>query len=335
MTDTATPLGELHVQEILTRLLNRSVPFRSWLLAQMGAESAPTRAVDLGAHAPGLQFIGARQSVHEADGETDIQVDWSRGTEASIEKQGDETVGSSDASVALRMLIEVKVNAAYQDRQGSRYRERAARIVAAGAVQRAIAVLSAPRSYIAASHAETRQFEVSIALEDILPWVQADDPRDGAALGEALRRAADAEPLGAKGLFPDAHTAVFHELSRRGLPFELTNHPTDWAFLRYPAAGAGTRFRYRIREGVVELRLNRSYPGDPSLPGVHLPSYIERLRRGTETIYRHRGVRLSPEARAGRLSATDVTTVAAALSDLAAWWRHRNDEMPPAAEVGA
>lgn len=116
------------------------------------------------------------------------------------------------------------------------------------------------------------------------------------------------------------HDGLAAEFARSGAPFRLTNHATDWVFLDHPACGKGVRCRYRIRGGHAELRLNKKFPADHSLPGVMLPAFVERIPAGMETVYRFRGLRVSESAKRGAPSEADVREIAAALGRLTEWW---------------
>jgi hypothetical protein len=297
-------IGEVDVQDVLARALAGAASFRDRLLARIGQGDFATDT--------GARFVRAVRSVHEADGETDVQADWMR-----------------DGIGRLRLMVEVKLGAQFMPQQGARYRARAARALAAGRADRATTVLLAPTSYFEGANVEARHFDLSVSLEEVLPWISDCDAPGAVLIREALDRLAAGQPLGGKGLFRSMHDAIAREIDARALPFRVTNHATDWVFLDHPAAGKGVRFRYRIREGVAELRLDKSFSGAHTLPGVTRPAYVVHLPRNTETVYRHSGLRVSDRTRAGTATDADVGAIVAALDELARWWAGRGSVGAP------
>lgn len=300
----AAGIGEVDVQDILARAFASVAPFRDRILARIGQGEFATET--------GACFISAVRSVSEADGETDVQADWTR---AGVGR--------------LRLLVEVKLNAQFMPLQGARYRARAARARAAALADRTTTLLLAPKAYLDGANVEARHFDVCVSLEEVLPWVADCDARGAVLIREALGRLAQGEPLGGKGLFRGIHDAIAREIEARALPFRVTNHATDWVFLDHPAAGKGVRFRYRIGEGVAELRLNKSFIGTHTLPGVTRPAFVVHLSRNAETVYRHSDLRVSNRARAGTATDEEIGAIVSALDELARWWADRKSACAP------
>jgi len=294
-------ISEIHVQDAFASLLLSSVGFRTAFLARVG-ERAGVNA----------QFYGATRSIHEQDGETDIQAEWRR-----------------EDGGRLRVLIEVKLAAQFMPRQGERYQTRAARALAEGNAKRVRTVLLAPRLYFASANVEASRFDVLLALEDIVVWAGAEGAEVALPIRNALIRLANGRPLGAKGLYRNLHASLASESEHRQLQFRITNNATDWVFLDHPVAGKGVRFRYRISSGIAELRLNKSFPGDHALPGILLPTFITRLSKGTETVFRHSQLRVATSARSGDPSQADVSAIVTAFYELAKWWGVREDMGSP------
>lgn len=114
--------------------------FRSWFLAQIGAE-------------PSASLSDARQSVKTDSGESDLEITF------------DKPTGE------LKVLIENKVDASFQPNQPERYRERAAKYSRIGGY-RAVTVIMAPEIYFG-DEAETYGFDAKVTYESMLTWFSA------------------------------------------------------------------------------------------------------------------------------------------------------------------
>jgi hypothetical protein len=280
-------LGEIAVQRAFTELLQDSREVRERFLRFI-------RATEF-SEGSGGQFIRARRSVLDK-GETDVQLEWQ--------------VDSS----RLRVLVEVKLLANFGRLQVTNYLARVRRARDHGLATRL--VLVAPREYFKSANADIHHFEFKLPFEQILEWA------DCSLIRETLDRLAGKRPLGAKGLFRNLHEALARGLQANGLPFRITNKATDWVFLDHPACGKGVRLRYRIRDGIAELRLNRSF-GKVQISGAAVPPFITRRAAGSETIFRHNKLRVSDAARLGSPTDNDIGAICSALNEITEWWRSR------------
>lgn len=287
-------IGEVEVQEALVRLLDDSAAIRKRLLslAMDGRDLAPST----------LRYAGAKRSVVEGRSETDILAEWTRGSGQRV-----------------LIFIEVKLLANFMKRQGARYKERVAGAVERGDATHALSVLVAPEKYFAGANTEVRQFDALLALEEIVELAEKAESRERGLIVETLGRIASGRPLGAKGLHRGIHDALAAEFSRRDSPLRITNNATDWVFVDHPALDKGLRARYRISEGVVELRVNKSY----GLPHTSLPKPTGGLRqvsKNTETHFKLPPLSVTPGARKDSPSEPDVRAIADAMEGLVRWW---------------
>jgi hypothetical protein len=139
-------LEELHVSEA----------FRRWFLEQV-----------LGPNQPAPEFVGAWHSVSNATGESDLEIDVSVGGERQ------------------RILVENKLEAAFQEAQEIRYCDRGRSYIAAGECSTYRAVLMAPQVYIERSPRATA-FDVRLTYEAVRNWF-----RGAAHLGDRGRYRAE------------------------------------------------------------------------------------------------------------------------------------------------
>lgn len=228
----------------------------------------------------------------------------------------------TDTGRSICVLSESKVTAGFQPRQGQRYQDRARAIQSAEGVE-ATTVLLAPSKYLQMAPPEAQYFAYHLPLELAVSWF-SDDQRTtlrSAALFRALiERANDGRPLGAKGLFPELHYALGAELSRRANGISITNRPTDWVFMEHRSAlPAGAKLRYRIRDGIAELRFRGRAASNLSelMARAHPP--LTTAVHKNETSFGVR-VTVSREGRSGAPTAADVANVALALEELLSWF---------------
>jgi len=244
--------------------------------------------------------------VASSSGETDVVAEWA----------------DSDGK-RLLLLIEDKLTAAFQPQQGARYASRAAELGANAEVR---TILAAPASYLAAANPEASHFGHRIALEDVLDWMQDADFGEGsqalARAREGLHRAVSGVALGAKGLFPTAHSLLADHLARQGSSLRITNNATDWVFFDFPSRPVGLEVRYRIRHGIPELAFTPFFRG--SIEHV-LDACREPFEHSASGGYRFiRNVTpasISDTARAGNPTQQDVHSIVNELEHLIRWWQ--------------
>ena len=189
-----------------------------------------------------------------------------------------------------------------------------------GSASHASSVLLAPETYFRTANAEVRQFDALIALETLVALAGNSCPSERELICEALDRIASGRPLGAKGIYRGLHDALAAEFVRNGPLFRITNNATDWVFVDHPSLGKGVRARYRISEGLVELRINKAYPQ----PHLQLPAPglagMRRIAKNTETHFKLPPLAVSAGARANEPTASDLVLIRAAMQRLVEWW---------------
>lgn len=210
MLDEQISLGERDVDLALQEFLAHDPSFRDWFLNQIGCASFVL--------SDGGVFIEAVRSTSSRDGgQTDVIARW------------------SNATSTLVVLIESKLNAGFQKRQGARYRERALR--ANSAEKTARTVLVAPRQYLSMSNVQASYFDARVSLEDILEEMRKRPhigPANFARVEESLRRVEGKLTLGAKGLYHDDHRRIHAECERRGNGFHIDNKPNRCLVYLFP-----------------------------------------------------------------------------------------------------
>jgi len=246
-------------------------------------------------------------SVADASGETDVLAEWR----------------SKDGS-RLVLLLEDKLNASFQPAQGQRYARRVASLNDPASASHGLSVLVAPRGYLNGAHQEMAYFDHMLPLEDVLEWMEsAEDMACPGALArarEGLRRAAAGITLGAKGLFPDLHSALNDECHRRATGLAVRNNATDWVFFDHHARRTGLEIRYRIGAGISELAFTSAFKGDLAALQQRLPKRFRWSRSGTMSFIRKPEPRVSSGALNGAATKADVDIIVSSLHELVLWW---------------
>jgi hypothetical protein len=294
------PIGEIDVQVALAASLNQLANLRDEFL--LAVNLGPYRDCNEGI------FHTAVRSVREIDGESDLVVDWHHNLHGRA-----------------RVLIEVKLAANFRDRQGERYRERSMRAVLRGDYQAVVTVLVAPRDYLAVANPESRHFDFALPLESFVNW---DNARSNnlRVVRDALDRLASGRPLGAKGLFQTLHFALASECARRKNGIVIRNNATDWVSLRYAECPTGMRLNYRIRQGVAEIRILKSYRGDRTLLEGANDARVSTVKSGGELFLKYQTLAVSNAARNGTPLDDDIVAIVDAFEYLREWWtRHVSD----------
>jgi len=292
------PLAERLLDAALIEAVRGSDAYLRHLLSLSGH---PTEASDR------VNLVSADRSVfhgeNDAAGETDVMI----------------VVRVEGAQVVL--LVESKVTAGFQPRQGERYAARAAAQRTEGVG--VYTVLVAPAGYLANGNPQVRQFDACIAVETlaVLAETESTVPLRSQTLLRALaQRAVDGRPLGAKGLFPELHGLLHDELVRRGSGVRITNRPTDWVFLRHPTLPAGSMLRYRIRSGLAELRFRGQSATTMQSLSLLAPPGLAPVHCGAELCFQ-RTVAVTCQALAGAPQSVDVELIATTLDELVSWFR--------------
>jgi len=129
---------EAYIDLLLLEEFWSSAPFRSWWLEQVAFPN-PDRH----------EFVTAQHSVIDAEGESDLVFEV-----------------NDEAGIRWAILIEDKVDAGAQPRQGERYRERGERGVLEDKWDRFVTCIVARESYLA-EQPDARQYDHRISLESI------------------------------------------------------------------------------------------------------------------------------------------------------------------------
>ena len=132
---------ERDVDLFLLEELVASNHFQLWFLAAIGVDGSPS-------------LVEAGRSINTVTGESDLELTF------------------QDSSGAIKVLIENKVDTAFQPNQPQRYAERASDYEKSGKYREVITVLMAPECYFG-DDADNYGFEAKIAYEDVLSWLAA------------------------------------------------------------------------------------------------------------------------------------------------------------------
>lgn len=286
-------LGERDLDIAVMTALAQSTSFRTLFLGAVGAIrfDAP--------HA----FCFARPGGLEAWGQTDVEARW-------------KVFGES-----LTLLIENKLNAAFQTRQGERYQQRASELRSPTHV--VVTVLIAPHSRLTATPA-TQPFDVRLSVETILEWLAAERTSfesEIIRLSEALRRTEAQERLGIKGHWPELHAALTRELKGRSSGLTIRNlNPTRLLFIRVPGQPDGRHLRYAAERQIVELCID-----NPDR------SYLDNLRNcaGPEITIRKGGKAFFFRRKDSRVAPSDVVAIADELERVLRWWQSASGAARP------
>ena len=120
---------------------------------------------------PSLSVQRCRLSVVDETGETDLFVEFLLKGRPCV------------------LLIENKIDAAFQPRQPERYRERAMALAAGTEFDRSYCVLVAPHGYFRNDHPDFQHFDAIVSYEDIADAIEAESTPRSAHRGALLRRA--------------------------------------------------------------------------------------------------------------------------------------------------
>lgn len=245
-------ITERDIDLLIVEELVASPAFSRWFATQAGL--ALTSTLDT-----------AARSVVTSTGESDLEVTY-------LEK-----------GVRTRLLVENKIDAAFQRRQAPRYAERAAAYLKNGDCERAVTVVVAPASYAAT----ITGFDATITYESVRDWFAAAAPGDArmryklALLDEAISR-------GESGwrLVPD-HTATsfwneYWKLASEVAP-ELNMprpgiKPATSSFVRFRPLGLpkGVALIHKVSYGNVDLQ----FAGRAGKSGTFTARFEKKIERG-------------------------------------------------------
>lgn len=155
-------MEERDVDLLLLEELLASATFRAWFLPVCGLT-------------PHLTPVTGGRSISTANGESDIEIEF------------------EDGAHRIQLLIENKINAAFQATQPERYRQRAQQRISAGSCTACRTVLFAPMAYI--NHARQRpdaeSFDAFVPFEDVVSWLQSEGGARNQIRARLLQNALD------------------------------------------------------------------------------------------------------------------------------------------------
>lgn len=210
-----------------------SSEFQSWFLSKIGIKQTAS-------------LIEARRSVMTNNGESDLELTF------------------QDCSERLKILIENKVDAAFQPNQSQRYAERAEQYRNNGSYRKVLTILMAPRIYFD-DEDSAFGFDARVTYEDALIWFQqsgigARKDYKVAILQGAIKRGR----LGWK-LIPHRNVCLFWQeywkicekiAPQLSMPVPKNEIPADSSFIRFNPSSlpAGVSLWHKVAHGHVDLQ---------------------------------------------------------------------------------
>lgn len=241
-----------------------SAEYRSWFLSQVAIDS-------------GAALFEACRSVKTESGESDLEFTF------------------KDDTGFVKVLVENKVDAAFQPDQVHRYMQRANKYEKSGKYREVITVLIAPEIYFG-SEAENYGFDAKITYESVLGWLSAAErmnPRTEYKLA-LLRTAIDRGRSGWQ-LVPNAHVGrfwqLYWQLAEKVAPQLSMPKPKE----KIPAGSHFIVFRPNVLPGNVKLKHKVGY-GHVDLEFRGMGDHLGEM----EQLYRHLlppGMRIEPAAK--------------------------------------
>ena len=232
-------------------------------------------------------FDNAWNSLATADGESDLIAIYNEGKLTRQRPQ--------DEPVHIALMIENKIDAAFQPNQAERYRKRGQAGIEAGHWSKYVTILFAPKQYIKNMTGE-HVFDLAISYEEAAKELNSySDPRS-LWKAEVLRQAAKGKMAHSRPIVPDEHvTELMNTLHKRiaakgfGLtlpserPWNVSS--ASWYLFPKPSLPPGTTLDHRTSEGIVCLNVNRSSASDVAKALTHaLPEGAMIAQRGKATI---------------------------------------------------
>lgn len=195
------------------------------------------------ANVDGAVFDGAWHSVTDADGETDLLL----------------RVRANEASVGI--LIENKVAASEQERQGERYHLRAARAQQERKFDSFVTCICAPQVYLDGMQGD-RLYQSRISYEAIADWFAAlDGPRHAwrhRVMREAIQQGRRGYTMVVNTTVSNFHLAFWEHVQRHH-PAIVMRRPTpkgnksNWIVMKGLDFPPGVQLHFKMDQSVVEL----------------------------------------------------------------------------------
>lgn len=193
-----------------------------------------------------LEFIDARRSVTESNGESDLEVSF------------------RDKKRRLKLLIENKISAGFQPDQARRYEERGCSYRERGICDVHATLLLAPRRYIGDS-GDKKGFTAAVSYEELLAWFEGSDIGARKDFKRTmLRSAIDRAVLGYQ---PTADLSVtdfwmgyWKVASERAPQLQMrkpSGKPARSGFIIFAPQGLAPRCNlvHKVKKGFVDLQL--------------------------------------------------------------------------------
>ena len=232
-------------------------------------------------------LVGAWNSLVTADGESDLVIVFNEGVRT---KQLPEFPTNH-----LALMIENKIDAAFQPDQANRYRRRGEAGIEEGQWSGYVTVLIAPKRYLE-TMTDEHVFDVTIPYEEIARELDSYGDARSKWRADVLRQAAKGRMAHSRPIVADEHvTRLMNELHRKITDngFGLVLHPdkdwnvasASWYTFPRPSLPPGTSLDHRTAEGVVCLNVGRTRAEDVAKALTHLlPEGAMIEQRGMATI---------------------------------------------------
>jgi hypothetical protein len=231
--------------------------FVKWFLTEIGISAT-------------ARLNSVSHSVNASNGESDLELE--------VEVDGE----------TLAILLENKIDAAFQDLQPERYGQRGRSYVLGGACARSTTVIIAPNSYFADT-VEKHGFEHRISYEAVLRWFQtAHAASNRRAYKCALLETAITRGQVGWRLVPNEQTTTFWERYWQLASSIVPNlrmprpgpKPRKSAFVRFRPLGLpkGVELLHKLRFGYVDLQFSRMSARVLELEGRYGDELQPRMR---------------------------------------------------------
>lgn len=253
-------LAESDIDLLLLEELTVSGDFLAWFCSRAGVQ--------------GAVLEGARRSVTDADGESDIVL-WIRA-----------------GGRRMVVLIENKINAPEQERQDERYHVRGRRLAETDGADHYLTAICAPIRYLDGLPSGSA-YQHRISYEDIAGWFDGVGCRRAAWRRDVFRQASD--PANRRyAMQVNEATTAFHrnywEHLRQHHPLLHMNRPTvrgpgsNWIYMKGRKFPRGAYLRHKMDEHVMMLCFERRNVEDLLNAGTGWPEDIQPDQRGQEAV---------------------------------------------------
>ena len=258
MTKVQIPyVCERDIDLLLLEEFVASAAFRSWFLSQIGVDQTAVLAE-------------AHHSVTTANGESDLELTFQADTGA------------------VKILIENKVDAAFQPNQPERYAERARRYKESGNFQEISTVVMAPEAYFG-DEPQAFGFDVKLSYESALAWFEQADVGDRKQFKLAMLQAAIER--GRLGWKPTPNSAVrefwqaYWKLCERlapqlAMPVPKSEIPAQSHFILFRPAvlPANVSLWHKVAYGHVDLQFVGMGERLAEMEQLYRPSLLPSMR---------------------------------------------------------